>query len=72
MEKRRFFQDLAKKNKKLGIEAFLMTPEGEEYAGMFRKLRLPQLINHSMDMEMLVTGENESIEHRIYIFDATL
>ena len=51
-------QDLAKKNKKLGVEAFLRTPEGEQYAGVFRKLRLPQLVNHSMDMEMLITGEN--------------
>ena len=59
--KEAFFQDLAKKNKKLGIEAFLKTPEGEEYVDMFRKLRLPQLINHSMDMEMLITGKKECI-----------
>ena len=38
-----------------------MTSEGEEYVGMFRKLRLPQLINHSMDMEMLITGKKEYI-----------
>jgi len=55
MASHKYFQDLAKKNKKLGIEAFLKTPEGEEYVDMFRKLRLPQLINHSMDMEMLIT-----------------
>ena len=55
MASHKYFQDLAKENKKLGVEAFLSTPEGEVYAGAFRKLRLPQLINHSMDMEMLVT-----------------
>ena len=41
-----------------------MTSEGEEYAGMFRKLRLPQLINHSMDMEMLVTGERMKVQSK--------
>ena len=51
------FQDLAKKNKKVGVGAFLKTSEGEQFMEVFRKLRLPQLVNHSMDMEMLITGK---------------
>ena len=38
--------------------SYLETAEGSQFALVFRKLRLPQLVNHSMDMDMLVSGED--------------
>ena len=47
----KFFQDRAKSKKKF----FLETPEGQSYVTVFKKLRLNHLVNHHMDMEMLLT-----------------
>ena len=35
---------------------FLETEQGLPYANVFKALRLNHLVNHHMDMEMLLTG----------------
>ena len=35
---------------------FLETPEGLPYVEVFRKLRFNHLVNHHMDMDMLLAG----------------
>ena len=47
----RFFQDRTKNTNKF----FLETLEGQPYVTVFKKLRLNHLVNHHMDMEMLLT-----------------
>jgi len=39
------------------VDYFLNTPEAEPYLSVFRNIRLPHLINHHMDVEMLVSDK---------------
>ena len=47
----KYFQERVKTSKKY----FLETPEGQPYVNVFKKLRFNHLVNHHMDMEMLLT-----------------
>jgi hypothetical protein len=38
-----------------GTESFLESPEAAPFLGVFRNIRLPHLVNHHMDVEILVS-----------------
>jgi hypothetical protein len=38
-----------------GAESFLESPEAAPFLGVFRNIRLPHLVNHHMDVEILVS-----------------
>jgi BTB/POZ domain-containing protein 13 len=50
MNSHRFFQDRVEKDKRF----FLETEQGAPYAQVFKKLRFNHLVNHHMDMDMLL------------------
>ena len=51
LKSHKFFQDHVKSTKKF----FLETNEGQPFVQVFKHLRLSHLVNHHMDMEMLLT-----------------
>ena len=63
-----YLKDRAKTTKKY----FLETADGQPYVIVFKKLRLNHLVNHHMDMEMLLTGILYSVTIHYYITYAVL
>jgi len=51
LKSHKYFQDRVKATKRF----FLETAEGRPYVNVFKSLRLNHLVNHHMDMEMLLT-----------------
>ena len=53
LESHKFFQDRAKREQPF----FLETSEGKPYIEVFKKLRMSHLVNHNMDMDMLLSDK---------------
>ena len=54
---RRYFKQIHNNGGTSDVDYFLNTPEAEPYLSVFRNIRLPHLINHHMDVEMLVSDK---------------
>ena len=53
----RYFKQIHNNGGTSDVDYFLNTPEAEPYLSVFRNIRLPHLINHHMDVEMLVSDK---------------
>jgi len=55
LQSHKYFQNLSQANKTGQTEYFLEQEEAQPYLSVFRNIRLPHLINHHMDVAMLVS-----------------